>query len=164
MKKIALCPGTYDPMTEGHRDIICRCSKIFDRVIVLVSNNPKKMPLYSLKKRIYFIDKSLKEIKNVEIMSYDGLLIDIAKEKKANVIIKGLRAITDFEYEFQMAQMNKKLAPNIETFFMVSNPRYAYLSSSAVKEVASLNGCIKDLVPKEIEKYIINSFKNNSFD
>lgn len=164
MKKISLCPGTYDPMTEGHRDIICRCSKIFDKVIVLVSNNPKKTPLYSLKRRIEFISKSLQGLKNVEITSYDGLLIDIAKEKKANVIIKGLRAITDFEYEFQMAQMNKKLAPDIETFFIVSNPRYAYLSSSAVKEVASLNGCIRDLVPKEIEEDIVSSFKNNDFD
>ncbi len=164
MKKISLCPGTYDPMTEGHRDIIRRCSQIFDKVIVLVSNNPKKTPLYSLKRRMDFIDKSLKGLKNVEIMSYDGLLIDIAKEKKANVIIKGLRAITDFEYEFQMAQMNKKLAPDIETFFIVSNPKYAYLSSSAVKEVASLNGCIRDLVPKEIEEEIVSSFKNNYFD
>ncbi len=164
MKKISLCPGTYDPMTEGHRDIIYRCSRIFDQVIVLVSNNPKKKPLYSLKKRIELIEKSLKGLSNIDIMSYDGLLVDIAKEKKASVIIKGLRAITDFEYEFQMAQMNKKLAPHIETLFMVSNPIYAYLSSSAVKEVASLGGCIKGLVPEEIEKDIINSFKNNYFN
>jgi len=164
MKRISLCPGTYDPMTEGHRDIIYRCSKIFDLVVVLVSNNPKKTPLYSLKRRIEFIHKSLKELKNIEVMSYDGLLIDIAKKKKASVIVKGLRAITDFENEFQMAQMNKKLAPEIETFFMVSNPKYAYLSSSAVKEVASLNGCIRDLVPKEIEEDIVNSFKNNNFN
>jgi len=164
MKKISLCPGTYDPITEGHKDIIYRCSKIFDLVIVVVSNNPKKAPLYSLKRRIEFIYKSLKELDNIEVMSYDGLLIDIAKKKKASVIVKGLRAITDFEYEFQMAQMNKKLAPQIETFFMVSNPKYAYLSSSAVKEVASLNGCIRDLVPKEIEEEIIESFKNNNFN
>jgi len=97
MKRISLCPGTYDPMTEGHRDIIYRCSKIFDLVVVLVSNNPKKTPLYSLKRRIEFIHKSLKELKNIEVMSYDVLLIDIAKKKKASVIVKGLRAITDFE-------------------------------------------------------------------
>lgn len=163
MKRISLCPGTYDPMTEGHKDIIYRCSRIFDEVIVLVSNNPKKKPLYSLKKRIELIEKSLSELGNIEIMSYDGLLVDIAKEKKASVIVKGLRAITDFEYEFQMAQMNKKLAPNIETFFIVSNPVYAYLSSSAVKEVASLGGCIKGLVPREIEKDIIESFESNHF-
>lgn len=163
MKNIALCPGTYDPITEGHRDIIKRCAKVFDTVIVTVSDNPKKIPLYSVEKRIEFIYKSLIELKNIEIVFFKGLLIDLAKEKEARVIVKGLRAISDFEYELQMAQMNKKLAPEIETFFLVSNPRYAYLSSSAVKEVASFGGCIKGLVPDEIEKDIVESFKNKIF-
>ena len=163
MKNIALCPGTYDPITEGHRDIIKRCAKVFDTVVVTVSDNPKKIPLYSVEKRIEFIYKSLNELKNIEVVFFKGLLIDLAKEKEARVIVKGLRAISDFEYEFQMAQMNKKLAPGIETFFLVSNPRYAYLSSSAIKEVAGLGGCIKGLVPDEIEKDIVESFKNNIF-
>jgi pantetheine-phosphate adenylyltransferase len=163
MKNIAIIPGTYDPITEGHKDIIIRCAKVFDLVIITVSDNPKKTPLYSIEKRIEFIYKSLKELKNVEVMFFKGLLINLAREKEAKVIVKGLRATSDFEYELQMAQMNKKLAPEIETFFLVSNPRYAYLSSSAVKEVASLGGCIKGLVPAEIEKDIIESFKNNIF-
>ncbi|MCE5330247.1 pantetheine-phosphate adenylyltransferase [bacterium] len=163
MKNIALCPGTYDPITEGHRDIIKRCAKVFNTIIVSVSDNPKKEPLYSLKKRMEFVSRSLKDIKNIEIISFKGLLIDLAKEKNAQVIVKGLRAISDFEYEFQMAQMNKKLIPEIETFFLMSSPEYAYLSSSAVKEVVGLGGCIRGLVPEEIEKDIVESFKNNIF-
>ncbi|MCL4416513.1 MAG: pantetheine-phosphate adenylyltransferase [Actinobacteria bacterium] len=163
MGKIALCPGTYDPVTEGHRDIIRRCCSVFDTVIVAVSENPKKEPLYSLKKRIEFLSKSLTDFKNIEIITFKGLLIDTARKKNAMVIVKGLRAISDFEYELQMAQMNKKLAPEIETFFLVSNPKYAYLSSSAVKEVAGFGGCIKGLIPEEIENDMINSFKNNIF-
>jgi pantetheine-phosphate adenylyltransferase len=164
MKNIALCPGTYDPITEGHRDIIRRCARVFDKIIITVSDNPKKMPLYSVKKRIDFISRSLSELKNMEIIFFKGLLINLAKEKNAQVIVKGLRAISDFEYELQMAQMNKKLAPEIETFFLISNPSYAYLSSSAVKEVAGLGGCIKGLVPDEIEEDIAMSFKKNIFE
>ncbi|MDD5658446.1 MAG: pantetheine-phosphate adenylyltransferase [Actinomycetota bacterium] len=163
MKIIALCPGTYDPITEGHRDIIRRCSKVFSTIIVSVSDNPKKKPLYSLKKRIEFVTRSLKDIKNIEIISFNGLLIDLAKKNNAKVIVKGLRAISDFEYEFQMAQMNKKLIPEIETFFLMSSLEYAYLSSSAVKEVAGFGGCIRGLVPKEIENDIVESFKNDDF-
>jgi pantetheine-phosphate adenylyltransferase len=163
MEKIALCPGTYDPITEGHRDIIRRCARVFDKVIVTVSDNPKKSPLYSVKRRIDFISRALADLNNIEIIFFKGLLIDLAKERNAQVIVKGLRAISDFEYELQMAQMNKKLAPEIETFFLVSNPKYAYLSSSAVKEVVGLGGCIKGLVPDEVEEDVVKSFKNNVF-
>jgi pantetheine-phosphate adenylyltransferase len=157
--KIALCPGTYDPVTEGHRDVILRCSRIFDIVIVAISKNNRKKPMYALEKRVNFIKRIFKEVKNVKVISFEGLLIDLAKNEGVNVIVKGLRAISDFEYEFQMAQINKKLNPDIETMFLVTNPKYAYLSSSAVKEVARFKGCITGLVPAEIEKDIIDSFK-----
>lgn len=158
MNKIALCPGTYDPITEGHKDVITRCAKVFDQVIVAVSRSNRKKPMYSLKQRLDFVKRIFKDVKNIRIISFEGLLIDVAKKEKVEVIVKGLRAISDFEYEFQMAQINKKINPEIETMFFVTNPRYAYLSSSAVKEVASFNGCITGLVPEEIEEDIIKSF------
>ena len=159
MEKTALCPGTYDPITEGHRDVIERCIKVFDVVIVAVSRSAKKKTIYPLKKRVEFIKRVFKDQKKVRVISFEGLLINLAEKENANIIIKGLRAISDFENEFQMAQINKKLNPEIETMFLVTNPRYAYLSSSVVKEVASFNGCIKGLVPDEIESDIIDSFK-----
>ncbi len=161
MEKIALCPGTYDPLTEGHRDIIKRCSKIFSKVIVAVSKNTKKKSFYPVEKRVDFTKRALSDLSNVEVITFEGLLVDLAKKENASVIVKGLRAISDFEYEFQMAQINKKLNPEVETMFMVTNPEFAYLSSSAVKEVAGFNGCIKGLVPDEIEKDISESFKKN---
>jgi len=159
MEKIALCPGTYDPLTEGHKDIIKRCSKIFSKVVVAVSKNNRKKPCYSIDKRVDFVKRSLRDLGNIEVITFEGLLVDLAKKENASVIIKGLRAISDFEYEFQMAQINKKLNPEVETMFMVTNPKFAYLSSSAVKEVARFKGCIKGLVPDEIEKDISESFK-----
>ena len=159
MEKIALCPGTYDPITEGHRDVINRCAGVFDKVIVAVSKSYKKKPVYPLAQRIEFAKKVFKDISNIEVISFDGLLIDVAAKLNVNVIVKGLRAISDFEYEFQMAQINKKLNPEIETMFLMTNQRYAYLSSSVVKEVASYKGCISGLVPKEIESEIVERFK-----
>jgi len=161
MEKIALCPGTYDPLTEGHKDIIKRCSKVFSKVIVAVSKNNRKKSYYSVDKRVDFVKRSLRDLSNIEVITFEGLLVDLAKKENASVIIKGLRAISDFEYEFQMAQINKKLNPEVETMFMVTNPKFAYLSSSAVKEVAGFKGCIKGLVPDEIEKDISESYKKN---
>ena len=161
MEKIALCPGTYDPITEGHKDVFIRCAQVFDQVIVAISKSNRKKPMYTLKQRIDFVKRIFKDVKNIRIISFEGLLIDVAQKEKVGVIVKGLRAISDFEYEFQMAQINKKLNPEIETMFFVTNPKYAYLSSSLVKEVASFNGCITGLVPEEIEQDIIKSFKKN---
>ncbi len=163
MNKIALCPGTYDPITEGHRDVIIRCAKVFDQVIVAVSRNNRKKPMYALKQRLDFVKRIFKNVKNIKVIPFEGLLIDVAQKENVSVIIKGLRAISDFEYEFQMAQINKKLNPEIETMFFVTNPKYAYLSSSAVKEVASFGGCITGLVPAEIEQDIIKSFKKINY-
>jgi len=159
MQKIALCPGTYDPITEGHRDVISRCTRIFDKVIVAVSESNKKKPFFSLEQRVSFVETVFKGVDNIEVICFDGLMIDIAAKLSVNVVVKGLRAISDFENEFQMAQINKKLNPEIETMFLVTNPLYAYLSSSAVKEVAGFNGCISGLVPKEIEPEIVEKFK-----
>ncbi len=164
MEKTALCPGTYDPLTEGHRDVIIRCSKVFKRVVVAISKNTRKKPLYSIEKRMDFADRVFGGIKNIEIVSFEGLLIDMAESSDAQVMVKGLRAISDFENEFQMAQINKKLKPDVETMFLMTNPKYAYLSSSAVKEVARYGGCITGLVPKVIEQDIIESFRSGVFD
>lgn len=164
MEKTAVCPGTYDPLTEGHRDIIIRSTRIFKKVIVAISKNTRKKPLYSLEKRMDFARRALSGIKNLEIIPFEGLLADLVVQVDAEVIVKGLRAISDFENEFQMAQINKKLRPDIETMFLVTNPRYAYLSSSAVKEVAGFGGCITGLVPEEIEKDIVDSFKSGIFE
>jgi pantetheine-phosphate adenylyltransferase len=152
--KIAICPGSFDPATNGHIDIIQRSAKLFDKVIVAVSNNPNKKPLFSVEERVEIIKRTCSNIENLEIDSFSGLLIEYARSKNANAIVKGLRAVSDFEYELQMALMNKKLNPDIETVFMMTSSKYSYLSSSLVKEVARLGGCIRGLVPEMIENEI----------
>lgn len=147
---ICIYPGSFDPITNGHLDIIKRSSQLFDKVIVGIIQNPNKNSFFTLEERIDLIKKATNSISNIEIDNFTGLLIDFAKKKNARVIIRGLRAISDFEYEFQMASMNHKLDPKIETVFMMTNIKYSYLSSSMVKEVGLLGGCIKDLVPEII--------------
>jgi pantetheine-phosphate adenylyltransferase len=150
MQDIGIYPGSFDPVTYGHIDIIERGSKIFSKLIVAVLTNPSKKPLFTADERVSMLKVATEHISNVEVLQFDGLLVDLAKEKKAQVIIKGLRAVSDFEYEFQMALMNKKLDKNVETIFMMTNGKYSYLSSKIVKEVASLGGCIRDLVPENV--------------
>ena len=153
--KIAVYPGSFDPITNGHLDIIKRSAKIFDKLIVGVLVNVDKKGLFDYDERVELIKRVTKDIKNVEVISFEGLLIDCLKKHNANIIIKGLRAISDFEYEFQMALMNNKLDSNIETLFMMTSANYSYLSSSAVKQVAKFGGCIEGLVPDEIIKDVI---------
>ncbi|MBT9171367.1 MAG: Phosphopantetheine adenylyltransferase [Actinobacteria bacterium] len=161
---IAVCPGSFDPVTMGHKDIIVRAARMYERVIVAVAESPsRKAPLFSLEKRLKFLNSSLLGLDNVGVAGFDGLLVEFAKAKKASVIIKGLRAMTDFEYEFQMAQINHKLYPEIETVFLVARPRYSFLSSSTVKEVAVYGGCLDDLVPEEIRGDIIRCFREKEF-
>lgn len=148
--RTAVYPGSFDPITNGHLDIIKRASKIFDSVIVVISINPEKRGLFSIEERMEMIKRVVNTIPNVKVMSCSGLIVHFMKEQGSNVIIKGLRAVSDFEYEFQMSLMNNKLDPNIETVFMMTNSKYSYLSSSSVKQVALFGGCIKDLVPDEI--------------
>lgn len=145
--KIAVYPGSFDPITKGHLDIIKRASKVFDKLIVGVLNNPNKNPMFTLEERVELIKKSTDELENIEVDCFSGLLIDYMIDNDINVIVKGLRAISDFEYEFQMALMNRKLNSEIETMFMMTNSDYSYLSSSLVKEVYKFGGCIDSLVP-----------------
>lgn len=157
--KTAICPGSFDPATNGHLDIIERASKLFDKVIVAVLNNPKKKSLFSVEERVDILRKVCAYMKNVEVDSFSGLLTEYANEKKADAIVKGLRAVSDFEYELQMALMNKKLNPEVETVFIMTSSRYSYLSSSIVKEVAQFGGCIRGLVPEVIENDIYERFR-----
>lgn len=160
MNKIAVYPGSFDPITNGHLDIIERSCKIFDKVIVAVLENPeKKTPLFTIDERVELIKKSTKGMTNVEVQSFKGLLINFMKKRDAKIIIKGLRAVSDFDYEFQMALLNHKLDPDIDTLFMMTNNKYSYLSSSAVKQVAMYGGCIKELVPDVIIEDIVNKIK-----
>lgn len=162
MSKIVVYPGSFDPITNGHLDIIQRASKIFDRVIVAVLENPeKKNPLFNVNERVELIKRVTKDIENVEVESFRGLLIDFMRKKESKIIIKGLRAVSDFEYEFQMALMNNKLDENIETLFMMTSSQYSYLSSSSVKQVAMYGGCLKGLVPDEIINDIKEKFRTN---
>lgn len=150
--KIAIYPGSFDPITNGHLDIIKRAAKLFDKVIVSVIRNPSKRSQYTLTERVQMIKRSLKRSKNVTVDSFDGLLVNYAKKKKANVIVRGLRAVSDFDYEFQMALTNRKMAPEIETLFFMTDYKYSYLSSSFVKEIARLGGKVSELVPAPVAK------------
>ncbi len=154
-KTIAVCPGSFDPITKGHLDIISRSAKMFDKVIVVIMSNVyKTSSTFSIEQRKEMIEKSVMDLDNVEVDYYDGLLADYAASKKAGVIIKGLRAMSDFEYEFQMALANKKLNPELETVFLTTSAENMYLSSSMVKQIASMGGDVSDFVPKAISGYI----------
>lgn len=148
--KIAICPGSFDPVTKGHLDIIQRASQLFDKVIVLVVVNPDKTPSFTVEERMNLISKVTAGIKNVTIDCYSGLLADYAKEKNACAIVKGLRAVSDFEYEFQMALTNRKLNPSMETVFLNTAAENMYLSSSMVKQIARFGGDISSFIPSEI--------------
>ncbi len=151
-KRIAIYPGTFDPVTKGHIDIIRRALNIFDKVIVAVALNTRKNPLFSTEQRVDFIREGLNGLKNVEILPFDNLLIDFAQANNASVIIKGLRAVSDFEYELQMGLMNRNLDESMETLFMIPSQEHAFLSSSFVKEIAKHGGDIHKLVPKSVAK------------
>lgn len=157
---VCVYPGSFDPVTNGHLDIIQRASRSFDKIIVAVLNNPNKKPLFTVEERMDLLKKVTDNIENIEIDSFSGLLIDFMAQKNTHIIIKGLRQATDFEYEFQMSLMNKKLSDKIETLFMMANSKYSYLSSSIVKEVALFDGCIKGLVPEIVEQAIHSKLKS----
>lgn len=143
----AIYPGSFDPVTLGHLDVIKRSSKIVDELIVGVLNNNLKTPLFSVEERVRMLEKSVKDLQNVKVMSFEGLSVDFAKKMKAQILVRGLRAVTDFEYELQMSQTNHKLDPEVDTIFFNTSIEYAYLSSSSVKEIAAFGGDISDFVP-----------------
>ncbi len=154
----AIYPGSFDPITNGHVDIIERGLEVFDRVVVAVLKNPKKRPLFATKERVRMIQDIFASKKEVEVRAFDGLLVDFARAQGTRVVIRGLRAVSDFEYEFQMALMNRSLAPDIETFFMMPSVHYTFLSSNMVREIAGLGGSVEGLVPGPVVRKLRNRF------
>lgn len=159
MKRIAVYPGTFDPVTNGHIDLVDRSRRIFDVVIVAVAENPKKIPLFSLEERIAMLKRVTAKRKNVVIEGFDGLLVDYVRQKKAVGIIRGLRAVSDFEYEMQMALMNRRLDSDIETVFLMPNEEYSFITSTIVKEAASYGGDVSSLVPSLVVEKLRKKFK-----
>jgi len=160
MERVAIYPGTFDPITNGHIDVVQRSLNIFDKVIMAVANNLEKKPLFTIEERLTMIKEAIGAWERLEVDSFQGLLINYALKRQATTIIRGLRAVSDFEYEFQMALMNRKLNPSIETVFMMPSDEYSFLSSRLVKEVASLGARVTGLVPDLVEKKLREKFKN----
>ncbi len=156
--RIAVYAGTFDPVTLGHLDVIERAMRLFDKVIIAITTNPKKKPLFSLRERIALVRECTKGIQGISVEGFAGLLVDFLRKKKAKVILRGLRELSDFETEFQQAIINRKLAPSIETVFVVTNSKYFYLNSTAVKEIASMGGSIECMVAKPVEKAFKKKF------
>lgn len=161
MKKTVICPGSFDPVTLGHLDVITRASNLFDRVIVGVLVNSSKKPIFSIEERIELLKEVTHNIDNVEIVAFNGLLAQYCEEHDIDAIVRGLRAVSDFEYEFQMALTNKKLNPNLETLFLTADANSMYLSSSMVREVASMGGDISNFVPACVHDKIVERLRNN---
>lgn len=156
--KIALCPGTFDPVTNGHLDVILRTARHFERVVVAVAANPEKRPMFGIEDRLAMLKECLGSSKNIEVVAFDCLLVDFAHQYDCCAIVKGLRAMSDFEFEFQMAQFNRQMDEKVETFFVMASPEYTYLSSSGIKEVIAYGGNIRGLVPESVEKRLQDSF------
>lgn len=159
MKKTVICPGSFDPVTRGHMDIINRAARMFDCVIVGVLVNSAKIPSFSIEERISFLEEATKELDNVKVVSFDGLLAEYCRQNKIDAVVRGLRAVSDFEYEFQMALTNKKLNPQLETIFLSADADAMYLSSSMVREVASMGGDISNFVPECIHDKIVRGLR-----
>ena len=160
--KVAVYPGTFDPVTNGHIDIIKRASRIFDKLIVLVALHRGKDTMFTKEERVEMLKKSVEEMRNVEVDFYEGLIAEYVKDKRILAVIRGMRAVSDFEYEFQMALMNRHLNPEIEIIYLFPDEKYTYLSSSIVKEVASFGGDISTFVPPHVEKMLIKKLRGES--
>jgi pantetheine-phosphate adenylyltransferase len=156
LSTIAIYPGTFDPITLGHVDIVVRASPMFDQVILAVAGSTSKNTIFSVEERIELASKVLEKIKNVKIIQFNGLMVDCAKENNASVILRGLRAVSDFEYEFQLAGMNRKLMPEADTIFLPTSEKFTYISSSLVREIAKFGGDITDFVPNIVKNVLID--------
>lgn len=161
MKTIAIYPGTFDPVTIGHLDLIRRACEIFAQVIVAVAKDTGKRPLFSLKERVYMLKLATRPFSKVKVESFSGLLVDYMRSRQAHVALRGLRAISDFEYEFQLAQMNRKLYPEFEIVYMMPDEKFTFISSSLVKEIATLQGNISGLIPEEVRPFLLAKFKKS---
>lgn len=155
----AIYPGTFDPVTNGHIDLIHRASRLYPKVIVAVAESAGKLPLFALEERVSLIESVVSEFNNVEVIGFNNLLVECAKQHQASVIIRGLRAVSDFEYEFQMAGMNRRLAPDIETVFLTPAEQYEFISSSMIREIAKLNGDVSSFVTDQVKQELINKFR-----
>ena len=156
---IAVYPGSFDPVTYGHLDIIKRSIRVFDKLVIGILLNSEKNPLFSMEERVEFLTEATKDMENVEVKSFSGLLEDFARENNADITVRGLRAITDFEYELQIAQINNKLDSNLDTMFFTTSTEYAYLSSTIVREIASYHGDVSELVPPYVEQKLKQKFR-----
>ncbi|MCI0517192.1 MAG: pantetheine-phosphate adenylyltransferase [Woeseiaceae bacterium] len=159
MSVAAMYPGTFDPITLGHEDLVRRASRLFDRIVVAVAANPSKAPMFSLDERVALAKKVLKNFDNVEVTGYDGLTVDFAKNNDLQVIVRGLRAISDFEYEFQLANMNRHLTDDVETAFLTPTEKYTYISASLVREIAAMGGNVTEFVSPEVKAALSRRIK-----
>jgi pantetheine-phosphate adenylyltransferase len=159
LHRLAVYPGTFDPITNGHIDLVTRAARVFGNVVVAIAESPHKKPLLSLDKRIMMSRNELKELKNVEVLGFNNLLVEFVQQIGAGVLIRGLRAVSDFEYEFQLASMNRHLAPNVETLFLTPDEEYSFISSSLVKEIARLDGDVSEFVSDEVRQAMRRRFE-----
>jgi pantetheine-phosphate adenylyltransferase len=162
MKTKVIYPGTFDPMTNGHLDLVQRAARLFATVIVAVAKNPSKTPVFSVDERIALAQAVLKDLSNVQVHGFDGLLINCAKEYNARVILRGLRAVSDFEYEFQLASMNRKMMPDLETLFLTPAEQHSFISANLVREIASLGGDVAQFVPAVVAQALQEKFKRST--
>jgi pantetheine-phosphate adenylyltransferase len=159
MQRIAVYPGTFDPITNGHTDLVSRAARVFPKVIIAIAESPHKKPLFSLEERIQLSRNQMAHLENVEVVGFSNLLVEFVQQIGASVIIRGLRAVSDFEYEFQLASMNRHLAPAVETLFLTPDEDYSFISSSLVKEIARLNGDVSEFVCEEVQQAMQKRFE-----